>query len=146
MQVYKQQMAQSEEETFELPESLTESGLKLNEGTDSTCNDAGYVYCIAEYDRGKRTGNFKVGTAIDPDKRLRDLQTGNAYRLMLWGQPQYVSHRLNAEKCAHAALSGYAINSGGGTEWFHATPSQEIAFYNAYRRAVKIIMKAKIIV
>ena len=130
-------MAQSEEETFELPESLTESGLKLKEDTDGARNDAGYVYCIAEYDRGNRTGNFKVGTSVDPDKRLGDLQTGNVHQLKFWGQPQYVPHRLDAEKAAHAALSGYAVNRGGGTEWFNATPSQERAFYNTYRQAVK---------
>ena len=130
-------MAQSEEETFELPESLTESGLKLKEGTDGARNDAGYVYCIAEYDRGNRTGNFKVGTAVDPDKRLRDLQTGNVHQLKFLGQPQNVSHRLDAEKAAHTALSGYAINQGGGTEWFYASPSQERAFYNTYLQAVK---------
>lgn len=127
-------MTQSEEE---LPEPLTECGLKLNEDTDGARNDAGYVYCIAEYDRGKRTGNFKVGTAVDPDKRLRDLQTGNAHQLKFLGPPQYASHRLDAERSAHAALRGYSSNSGGGTEWFHATPSQEKAFYNAYIRAVK---------
>jgi hypothetical protein len=130
-------MAQSEEVTFELPESLTESGLKLSKDADDACSDAGYVYCIAEYDRGKRTGNFKVGTAVDPDKQLGDLQIGNVYQLKWWGQPQYVSHRLDAEKSAHSALNGYAINSGGGAGWFHATPSEEHAFYNAYRQAVK---------
>ena len=133
-------MAQSEEATFELPESLTESGLKLNKDTDGSCSDAGYVYCIAEYDRGKRTGNFKVETAVDPDKRLGDLQVGNAYQLMWWGQPQYVSHRLDIEKSAQSALRGYAVNCGGGAGWFHATPSEERAFYNAYRQALNLVL------
>ena len=106
-------MAESEEATFELPESSTELGLKLNKDTDGASSDADYVYCIAEYDRGKRTGNFKVGvqTAVDPDKRLGDLQVGNAYQLMWWGQPQYVSHRLDAEKFAQSALKGYMLSA-----------------------------------
>ena len=134
-------MAQSEEETFELPESFTESGLKLEEDIDGACNNAGYVYCIAEYDRGNRTGNFKVGTAVNPDKRIRDLQTGNVHQLQFWGEPQFVSHRLDAEKAAHTALSDYAVNYGGGTEWFKASLSQERAFYNTYRQAVKEFTK-----
>lgn len=135
-------MAQSEEGSFEFPESLTESGLKLDQDTGGAHSDAGYAYCIAEYDRGKRTGNFKVGTAVDPDRRLRDLQVGNVYQLKFVGQPQYVSHRLDAEKSALNALSGYAGNLGGGAQWFHATTTQERAFYNAFRRAIKVIAMA----
>ena len=142
IRINEEMMAQSEEAMFELPESLTESGLKLNKDADGACGDAGYVYCIAEYDHGKRTGNFKVGTAIDPDKQLGDLQVGNAYQLMWWGQPQYVSHRLDAEKSAQSALRGYAVNCGGGTGWFHAIPSEERAFYNAYRRALNLVLMA----
>lgn len=130
-------MAQSEEESYELPESFTESGLKITEDTDGARNDAGYVYCIAEYNHGKRTGMFKVGTAADPDKRLRDLQTGNANNLKFLGQPQYAPYRLDTERAAHTALRDYAVNYGGGTEWFKASPTQEQAFYNTYRQAVK---------
>ena len=47
------------------------------EETDGASNDSGYVYLIAECERGVETGYYKVGTAANPKKSLRDLQTGN---------------------------------------------------------------------
>ena len=129
-------MAQSDDTTFDLPGPISESQLTLDE-VDGATNDQGYVYCIAEYDGDRLTGNFKVGTTTNPKKRLRDLQTGNEHRLEYWDQPQLVSNRLTVEKRAHKALSMYSEHLGGGTEWFKAsTKSEQQDFYNRFCRAI----------
>ena len=48
-------MAQSEEDTTELPELITESEVDVGdvETVDGASNDDGYVYCIAECENGK---------------------------------------------------------------------------------------------
>ena len=87
--------------------------------TDGATNDKGYVYCIAEYENGKETGYFKIGTAYDPEKRLQDLQTGNVRLLQIWKDCQrLVSKRLDAEGTAHTASKSekYDVKIGGGTE------------------------------
>ena len=104
---------------------------------DGAANDDGFIYCIAEYDRGRKTGYFKVGTAKNPEKRLRDLQTGNVRKLDIWLQSQEISSRLTVETRAHQALSRYAVNLGGGNEWFMAsTDSEQRDFENRFFRAV----------
>ena len=99
-------MAQSEEDTTELPELITESEVDVGdvETVDGASNDDGYVYCIAECENGIRTGYCKVGTTSNPQKRLQDLQTGSVRPLQFWGQPQRVSNRLDVERAAHDAL------------------------------------------
>ena len=72
-------MAQSEEDTTKLPEPIPLSELNVEDldEIDGASNDDGFVYCIAEYEHGTRTGYFKVGTTKQPKKRLSDLQTDN---------------------------------------------------------------------
>ena len=122
-------MAESEEATITLPELISESSV---EEVDGATNDRGYVYLLAECRGGKPNGNFKVGTATDPNKRKRDLQTGNVNELKFCGEPRLVSNRLSVEKRAHAALSKYAVYEKGGKEWFRAT--SEIAQCDLYER------------
>lgn len=134
------EMVQSEEDLVELPKLIPVSGLKLDdtEAVDGASNDDGYVYLIAECESGRGTGYFKVGTTTDPDKRLSDLQTGNVRQLQFWGDPKRVSYRLTVEKAAHKALSKYAINLGGGKEWFKAvTPNEQHDFYRRFCNATK---------
>ena len=128
-------MAQSEEATFTLPDLIPESSVTVEE-IDGAANDQGYVYCIAECERGYRTGYFKVGTTSDPRKRLGDLQTGNVRQLQFWGKPRLVRQRLTIERKAHEALSNYAVYLNGGTEWFKAeTESEQRDFYNRFCQA-----------
>ena len=134
------EMAQSKEDLVELPELILASGLNLDdtEAVDGASNDDGYVYCIAECEGGRETGYFKVGTASNTRKRLADLQTGNVRQLQFWGKPKWVSHRLTVERAAHSALSKYAINLGGGKEWFKAvTPNEKNDFYRRFCNATK---------
>ena len=95
----------------------------------------GYVYCIAEYEDRKETGYFKVGMTKDPDKRLRDLQTGNVRQLKYCKKE--VLKRLNAEKAAHEALKKYKVDLGGGTEWFKVPQNERDKFYRLFCEATK---------
>jgi hypothetical protein len=104
---------------------------------DGASNDEGYVYCIAEYKDGKEKGYFKVGTAYDPKKRLRDLQTGNVRHLNIWKEYHLVSKRLDAETAAHRALEEYKVNLGGGKEWFKVPQGEQERFYDLFCKAIK---------
>ena len=129
-------MAHSEEATVNLPESILKLGPRIE--ADGAPNDKGYVYCIAEYDEnGMNTGYFKIGTAYDPDKRLKDLQTGNVRQLKIWGDPWLVSKRRDAEKATHKALEKYAVYQGGGTEWFKVNLSEKEEFYGLFCEAIE---------
>ena len=134
-------MAQSEEDITKLPEPI--SHLELNvedlDDIDGAANNDGYVYCIAESEHGRLTGYFKVGTTTQPNKRLSDLQTGNVRQLKYWVQPKYLSRRLDVERAAHTALSRYAVDLGGGKEWFQAsTNCEQVDFYNRFCTATGI--------
>lgn len=104
---------------------------------DGASNDEGYVYCVAEYEGGKESGYFKIGTANDTEKRLRDLQTGNPRQLKTWKEPQLVSQRLDAERAAHTALEEYKANQGGGTEWFKVPQNEQEKFYDLFCEAIE---------
>ena len=105
--------------------------------SDGVSNDEGYVYCIAEYEDGRKTGYFKIGTTNNPDKRLQDLQTGNPRELKIWKEPLLVSQRLDAEKAAHAAVEKYKVDQGGGTEWFKVPQDEQDKFYDLFCEAIK---------
>jgi hypothetical protein len=105
---------------------------------DGATNDEGYVYCIAEYEDGKETGYFKIGTANDPEKRLRDLQTGNVRQLKSLNEYQaHVSQRLDAEREAHRALEEYKVDLGGGKEWFKVPQGEQKKFYDLFCKAIE---------
>ena len=104
---------------------------------DGAKNDEGYVYCIAEYDKeGQETGYIKVGTAYEPEKRLKRLQTSNVRQLKIWKDCK-VSKRLDAETAAHNNLAKYRVNLGGGTEWFMVPPSEQDKFYELFCEATE---------
>ena len=105
--------------------------------SDGASNDKGYVYCIAEYKGGRESGYFKIGTAYDPEKRLKDLQTGNPRELKIWKEPQWVSQRLDAERAAHTALEEYKVNLRGGTEWFKVPQDEQDKFYDLFCKAIE---------
>lgn len=129
-------MAQPKAAVVNDPGSVLESEQRIV--PDGASNDEGFVYCIAEYEDGKETGYFKVGTANDPNKRLRDLQTGNIRQLKFWKDcKKKVLKQLDAEKAAHRALKEYAVNLGGGTEWFMVPQNKRDEFYRLFCEAIK---------
>lgn len=72
-----------------------------------------YIYVIA----AEEIAHVKIGIAIDPDKRLRQLQTGSPFRLhvaRLWG-PMPRERAVMLEARAHYILAGCRATG----EWFH---------------------------
>ncbi len=73
----------------------------------------GYVYLISD------GSNYKIGmTKNHPDKRLKQLQTGSAYKLNIVGSGYY-DNAKNAERSFHNQFRSKRI----GGEWFNLTGS-----------------------
>jgi hypothetical protein len=104
---------------------------------DGATDDEGYVYCIAEYEDGKETGYFKIGTTNDPKERLRNLQTGNARQLKIWRECKLASKRVTAEKEAQRALEKYKADQRGGKEWFKVPQGEQEKFYRLFCEAIQ---------
>ena len=73
-----------------------------------------YVYIIQAGD--KKNAPIKVGVSDDPEKRLKQLQTGNpkVLRLLMSFECKNKEHAFNLEKTLHLMLSGQGILN----EWF----------------------------
>jgi prophage antirepressor-like protein len=77
-----------------------------------------YVYAIREKD----TGNIKLGISADPERRLRDLQTGNSSELELVAYVK-AKNRFADETALHKKASGHHIRG----EWFSQDAAMLIA-------------------
>ena len=77
------------------------------------------IYFIRE----KGTGNIKIGSAVDVDRRLSQLQTGNSDKLEVIDVIEDVSGTV--EKEIHDRLSEYRLDG----EWF--SPNIEDKLYLA---------------
>lgn len=73
---------------------------------------AGYVYAIHEVG----TDRYKIGHAVNVERRLQQLQTGNGTLLVIYAT-LYFADRIEAERKIQAIFSAYNIKRGG-TEWF----------------------------
>ena len=114
---------------------ISDSGIELEVYSEG--GKTGYVYVVVELIGLRTTGYFKVGMTGNPKKTLSDLQTGNV-RSLLFTRRVKVKDMQGAETAAHNALKTYSKNLGGGTEWFFvANVGQEIAFHQAFDKAVK---------
>ena len=74
-----------------------------------------YIYII-----GNDKGYIKVGVSKHPDKRLRQLQTGNEHKLTLLFTEEFEctrKHLLCIEKAVHKSLRNMSIKCIG--EWFY---------------------------
>ena len=65
----------------------------------------------------KNQNLFKVGYAANPEQRLRELQVGNPFDLILYRRIE-TFFALEVEKAIHALLSGYEVRG----EWFDVSP------------------------
>jgi hypothetical protein len=77
-----------------------------------------YIYVIAS----SESGPSKIGAAINPEKRLRALQTGSHALLSLHHVEPVGVVAATVEHTAHRLLS--AKRSGGGREWFDVSTSE----------------------
>lgn len=110
----------------ELVESLhrmlaaTELDIKAAQGdVAKRYNRPGYVYIF--YDQDER---FKVGSSCNPERRLKQLRTGNPDLGYL--EKFHVSKRIDAEKACHEKLANSLYPAEGVQEWFHKLSKQEV--------------------
>jgi hypothetical protein len=76
---------------------------------------SGYVYVLRE----TNGDYYKIGSTIDPNKRLSKLQTGNP-RPLEYVRAYTAADCLQAENLAYNSVTPtYSANLGGGNEWFH---------------------------
>lgn len=73
---------------------------------------AGYVYTIHEVG----TDRYKIGHAVDVNRRIRQLQTGNGTLLVIYATLYFID-RIDAEARIQQVFSAYRVRQGG-TEWF----------------------------
>lgn len=74
-----------------------------------------YVYFIQS---GSKRGPIKIGKSINPEKRLKELQTGSHKELRLIAKIPCSSdtHAFHLEKMLHMRFKKFRING----EWFRA--------------------------
>lgn len=93
------------EKTAALPEPA-------GDDTDGPASIPGFVYLVNE----EGSNFFKIGRAVDPDKRLADLQTAQPRKLEMNAVP--VSNMAQAEACLKEVMKKHYSGTTGGTEWF----------------------------
>ena len=81
--------------------------------TDGSASVPGFVYLIHE----KSRNFFKIGRAVDPDKRLADFQTAQPRKLEMKSKA-WVSNMAQAEACLKEVMKKHYSGTDGGTEWF----------------------------
>lgn len=91
------------------------------------------VYLIRAND-----GKYKIGTAKYPEKRLRQLQTGNSDELLLI--ETYQSH--NARKIETILHNHYSYGKERG-EWFNLSVEDECKFRNFCEKIEKSLYLLK---
>jgi len=84
-------------------------------------NDFGTVYLLHEF--GSSPEKYKIGISKGPvEKRIKNIQTGNSYEIILINQFQTKYFR-KIETHLHKLYSKYSTD--GGKEWF-TLPSSEV--------------------
>ena len=96
---------------------------------------AGYIYIIAEQSQGIDTGMYKVGKTGNLEERIKNLQTGNEHHLYYWYHWK-VNNMTAAENAAHAAVTQYRANDGGGREWFYVRQADLQNFISCVYQAI----------
>lgn len=82
-----------------------------------------YLYCI-EAGEG---GPVKIGTAVSPKQRMRQLQTGNHLRLALVGAIDAGDDADRVERLIHSQLVDYRLTG----EWYRREALDELAWIHA---------------
>ncbi|KAL8698079.1 MAG: hypothetical protein Q9201_006773 [Fulgogasparrea decipioides] len=73
----------------------------------------GYIYLI----HMENTTYYKIGMSLDPDIRLRTLQTGNPHPLHLLSM-QAVGDMRSAEVSLHQRFASQRVSNSNAREWF----------------------------
>ena len=102
---------------------------------------SGFIYLIKEEPNDVEGQanfiNFKVGRTVNPEKRLTDLNTGNARQLLMY-RPRHVTDAVEREREIHTALqqNNYGNQLGGGTEWYNVPRDDDDRFAYIYLRTL----------
>jgi hypothetical protein len=80
----------------------------------------GYVYVLKKHGEAR----IKVGHGIKVDRRLKQLQTGNDVKLLIYAIKFYTD-RIKAESAIHNVLSAYRTTYNRKNEWFKLTPDSQ---------------------
>jgi hypothetical protein len=85
----------------------------MSSRTDKASRRAGYVYAIHEVGSYR----YKIGHGINPSRRIKQLQTGNGTKLIIYAT-RHFDDRIAAEGRIHDIFDAYKERKGGGEEWF----------------------------
>ena len=100
-------------------------------------NRPGYVYLLREeISFNEPRTFFKVGRSIDPKRRHRCLQTGNA-RQLVFVDAVKVKDNVSCERRLKFDLSKYKSQLGGGTEWFVIKSGEDKTLEDLFHKTVK---------
>ena len=111
-----------------------------------TRDRSGYVYMMIEESTTWMEipmHYYKIGSTINPGKRLRDLQTGNPRKLNYVDNCVIpVSDKIAAERRAQERLQEYLVEDypKGGKEWYKVSASDFESFKYIYITAVEEYM------
>jgi len=115
----------------------TEHELKAVSEASGFLNLFPYVYVIKQ--RGTASGNFfKVGCSFTPEKRLKQLQVGNPYRLDLHAKHRASSKRgdigamFACERAVHIALRDYGGPNANQSIQVHMKDSVDMNNYSEW--------------
>ena len=99
---------------YQTPEEISQLPvIGGDDETDGSASEPGYVYLMWE----DGTKNFKIGRTNNPERRRRELQTGNSRNLPMRYVP--VSNMAAAEGAVKNAMKLHCKHiQEGGKEWF----------------------------
>lgn len=79
-----------------------------------------FIYVICE---GKDAESVKIGFSVNPEKRVRQLQTGHASPLVVFYKEEIEASKVRAlEKIVHRLLSHHRQRG----EWFSLAPTDAV--------------------
>lgn len=100
----------------------------------------GYVYLLVEIDKNGEE-RYKIGvTKRSPEKRIRELQTGNSGLVRLLQVYESVNYK-KVEQWLHSRLSGQKTEANN--EFFHLTDDQVFGFIDTCKKLDETIQLLK---
>lgn len=86
-----------------------------------------YIYLL----KSDENGYYKIGKSLNPDKRIRTLQTGNPEKITLISKVEVTNKFCN--KIESALHSQYSYTNKNG-EWFDLSIEDELLFESNVKR------------
>ncbi len=86
-----------------------------------------YIYLF----KSEENGYYKIGKSVNPDKRIKTLQTGNPEKISLINKVQISNKFSNRIESALHSQYSYANKIG---EWFNLSLEDELLFESNVKR------------